>query len=193
MSDRDTRRLVRRCQHGDREAWDEFLDRYGRLVWSVAHRQGASAEEAEEIFQRSWVALVEGIQRLEDPDRVVSWVAATARHHAWRLFDEHRRHRRVESLDENRDDRADGAAARDEELAADEMAVLVREAVAGMDDRCRQLLELLFLADPPLDYREIAAETGLAVGSIGPIRARCLNRLRIRFAGLYQAGGTTDW
>jgi RNA polymerase sigma factor (sigma-70 family) len=192
MADRRVRSLIDRCRRGDRAAWDEFLDEYGRLVWSVAHRMGASSEEAEEVFQRTWVALVEGIGRIRDPDRVVAWVAATARHHTWRLFDEQRRQRRAQSLENDFDDRPDEQPASDEVMAEREMAGLVRHALAAMDPRCRTLLELLFLTEPTPEYREISDRTGLAVGSIGPIRARCLNRLRKELNRLYQPSGTAD-
>jgi RNA polymerase sigma factor (sigma-70 family) len=192
MADRRTRSLIDRCRRGDRAAWDEFLDEYGRLVWSVAHRLGASGEEAQEVFQRTWVALVEGIDRIRDPDRVVAWIAATTRHHTWRLFDEQKRHRRAQSLDQDHEERPDDTPGTDDCLAEREMAGLVHHALDALDPRCRRLLTLLFLTEPTPDYQRISDETGLAVGSIGPIRARCLKKLRTELHRLYQPPSNDD-
>ena len=188
MTGDDVRALIRACAKGDPKAWDDFLDRYGRLIWSVALRSGANPTEAEEIFQRTWVAVVEGIGRLKDPKRVRSWLASTTRHQTWQLFDEHRRSRRFDSIEAAQDQGEESSidALQEHNLLAIEAGEAAHQALAEMDDRCRDLLTHLFLADPPLDYQEISRRTGLAIGSIGPIRARCLNRLRVIFSKLYQ-------
>ncbi len=172
--------LVKACREGDSEAWDVFLRRYGRLIWSIALRAGARESEAEEVFQRSWVAIVEGIGRVDRPERLHSWVAGVARNQTWRLFDEQRRFRRLSSLEAGRVEghEPEVEASQEQDLLAEEAGDSILEALTGLDDRCRELLTFLFLEDPPLDYREISSRTGLAVGSIGPIRNRCLERLR---------------
>ncbi len=183
----EVKRLVARCRRGEAAAWEELLERYGRLLWSVARSLGAREDEAEEIFQRTWVAVVEGIHELRDPSRLTSWIASTARYQTMRLWSEHRRLRRAVSLDaalgsglEPEIPPEAGAA-----LEQLEATTALHQALDLLDARCRRLLELLFLADPPADYRQAAAQTGLAVGSIGPIRARCLTRLADLYTGLY--------
>lgn len=186
------RELVRACRKGDAAAWSELLERYGRLIWSVALRSGARNDEAQEVFQRTWVAVVGGIQDLKRPDRLASWIASTARFQTFQLFDESRRRRRGVSLDEAGadqtlvDDRTEESIARSQEVA------MLHEALDEMDKRCRDLLSLLFFEDPAPDYQEISRRTGLAVGSIGPIRARCLKRLKKLYAALYQRGACHD-
>jgi len=182
----DSTALIEACRKGDPQAWDTFLERYGRLIWSVALRSGANQTEAEEVFQRSWVAIIEGIGRLDRSDRVHSWVAGIARHQTWRLFDEQRRSRRFHSSETAYPHESETDAPQEKALLAGEAGARAHQALSQLDDRCRELLSHLFLADPPLDYQEISRRTGLATGSIGPIRARCLDRLRVVFSGLYQ-------
>ncbi len=173
------KQLVAACRKGQSDGWDEVLERYGRLIWSVARRLGAREDEAEEVFQRTWIAVVEGIHQLKKADRLASWIAGTARHQTLRLISEQVRHRRASSLD-----LPEGAAELsvnddvEAELSRLEQAAALHDALDRLEQRCRELLEMLFLEDPAPDYREISLRTGLAVGSIGPIRARCLKRLR---------------
>jgi RNA polymerase sigma factor (sigma-70 family) len=186
MSRRSLQALVKACQRGESEAWDEVLDRYGRLIWSVALRLGLQSEEAEEVFQRTWVAIVESIGKLRQPDRLVSWIASTARNQGLRLLDEKSRHRREAPLSEtisdsspSAEEKADAALVRQQETTA------LYQALDQLDERCQLLLKMLFFEEPSPDYQEIARRTGLAVGSIGPIRARCLKRLRKWFQVAY--------
>jgi RNA polymerase sigma factor (sigma-70 family) len=193
MSARSPTALVRACQRGEPGAWDELLERYGRLIWSVALRLGAREEEAEEVFQRVWVAVVEGLGGLRQPARLASWIASTTRHQTYQLYSEHGRQRRLGELAAPAAD-AEPAAGIDleGELVSLEEEAALRDAVELLDGRCRQLLELLFFVQPTPSYEEISHRTGLAVGSIGPIRARCLERLRRAFVRLYQNGGPAD-
>jgi RNA polymerase sigma factor (sigma-70 family) len=186
--------LVRACRRGDADAWDELLDRNARLIWSVALRLGARAEEAEEVFQRTWVAIVEGIHQLREPDRLTSWVAGTTRFQTYQLFAEHRRQRRFASLEEQQEQGLEPCTSPDYDADLDRVTrqAAVRDALERLAERCRTLLELLFFADPPLDYQAISERTGLAVGSIGPIRARCLERLERILRDLYHGTEAHD-
>jgi RNA polymerase sigma factor (sigma-70 family) len=187
MSGRSLRSLVAACQRGESAPWNEVLDQYGRLIWSVALRMGLHPDEAEEVFQRTWVAMVEGVGKLRQPDRLVSWIAGTARNQALRLLDEKSRHRREASLT---DTIGDSSPSADEEtdaaLVRQQETIALYQAFDQLDERCQVLLKMLFFEEPSPDYQEIARRTGLAVGSIGPIRARCLKRLRKRFQTAYK-------
>jgi RNA polymerase sigma factor (sigma-70 family) len=194
MPRRSPNALVHACRRGDAAAWDEVLDRYGRLIWSVALRLGARSEEAEEIFQRTWVAVVEGIHQLRDPDRLASWVAGTTRYQTYRLFAEQGRSRRFASLEEKQEQGLEPSTTPDYDTDLDRVdrQAALRDALDRLAERCRTLIELLFFAEPPLDYQAIAERTGLAVGSIGPIRARCLARLERILHDLYHGPGEHD-
>jgi len=192
MKHRTEAELVAACLAGEARAWEALLERYGRLIWSVALRLGASHAEAEEVFQRTWVVLVERLDTLKRPEGLAAWIASVARHQTWQLFDEARRSGRVPAWEGEPpgDDRA--AEPAETLLLEIERLELLGEAVARLDGRCRALLELLFLTEPRPAYREIAERCGIAVGSIGPIRARCLERLRKQMERLYQEGRETD-
>jgi RNA polymerase sigma factor (sigma-70 family) len=133
--------------------------------------------DAADVFQATWLRLVEHIDRLQNPDRVASWLAVTARHECLRVLAARKRIVLVH------DEAALGEGAvhlpeLDERLLAEERAQAVREALGRLPRRWQRLLELL-MADPPVSYAEISDQLGLPVGSIGPTRGRCLARLRV--------------
>jgi RNA polymerase sigma factor (sigma-70 family) len=173
----DTVSLVKHAIAGDTWAWERLVDKYGRLVWSITREFKLVESDAADVFQTTWMRLIEHIDRLDRPDRVGSWLAATARNECLRCLASHKR------LVLAPEDMAfDGPAAYepevDEALLADERAQIVREAMAHLPPRWQRLLELL-MADPPASYTEISDELGLPIGSIGPTRGRCLARLRV--------------
>jgi RNA polymerase sigma factor (sigma-70 family) len=173
----DAARLVKHAIAGDTSAWERLVDKYGRLVWSITREFKLAESDAADVFQITWMRLIERIDRLDHPDRVGSWLAATARNECLRCLASHKR------LVLSPEDVAfDGPAAHepevDEALLAHERAQIVREAMTNLPWRWRRLLELL-MADPPASYTEISDELGLPIGSIGPTRGRCLARLRV--------------
>jgi len=169
--------LVRRAAGGDRRAWERLVDRYARLIWSIAADFKLAESDAADVAQTTWLRLLEHIDRIEYPDRVGSWLAATARNECLRSLAA--RKRVVLAHD---DEVLTGVVASgpevDERILADERAQVVRDALSGLPRRWQRLLELL-MADPPVSYADISSELGLPVGSIGPTRGRCLARLRV--------------
>ncbi len=182
--------LISRCLEGKERAWEEFLDRYARLIWATAHRCGVSGEEAEEVFQRAWVVIVEGLGELRNPDGIVGWIVSITRHQSWRLMEENRRHRRP--LEAEGETEAEDSLPQEEELLRREGGLLLHRAMDQLQRRCRRLLQLLFFVEPRPDYSVISEELDLAVGSIGPIRARCLAKLKKYYLRLYQGGEKGD-
>lgn len=165
--------LVAAAGRGDQQAWDGLVERYGRLVWSVIRSYRLDAATAADVSQTTWLRLVEHLHRLRDPDRVGSWLATTARNECRRVY--RRSGRAIPS--EFTMDVVDPAAGPAERAVLDEEARLVVEALELMPEQCRELLRLI-VADPPLSYDEIAGVLRRPVGSIGPTRQRCLERLR---------------
>jgi len=174
----DISQLVRRAAMGDRSAWEHLVDQYSRLIWAMTRDFKLPESDAADVVQVTWLRLLEHIDRIEHPDRVGSWLATTARHECLRHVAARNRITLV------RDDEVtlDGAVPHqpeiDERLLADERAQAVRDALARLPSRWQKLLELL-MADPPTSYVEISSQLGLPVGSIGPTRRRCLERLRV--------------
>lgn len=174
----DISQLVRRAALGDRSAWEHLVDQYSRLIWAMTRDFKLPESDAADVVQVTWLRLLEHIHRIEHPERIGSWLATTARHECLRHVAARSRIMLV------RDDEAtlDGAVPHqpeiDERLLADERAQAVRDALARLPSRWQKLLELL-MADPPTSYVEISSQLGLPVGSIGPTRRRCLERLRV--------------
>ena len=158
---------------GDSSAWDELVDRFGRLVWSVARAQGLNDPDAADVSQTTWLRFAEHLGRLRDPDRAGWWLATTARREAIRVGQMGCRQVLVEPWTEleTEDDVAHA------ELLEKERDLSVQQAVALLPERCRRLL-LALIGDPPQSYAEISATLGMPVGSIGPTRGRCLEHLR---------------
>ena len=173
----DAAELVRRAADGDLMAWEGLVDQYARLIWSITGDFKLVESDAADVAQTTWLRLLEHIDRIEHPDRVGSWLAATARNECLRSLAARKR-----VVLSHEDVELDSALAHgpeiDERLLADERAQVVRDALSRLPRRWQRLLEML-MADPPVPYADISDELGLPVGSIGPTRGRCLDRLRV--------------
>ena len=169
-------RMVRRAADGDPSAWEGLVDKYGRLIWSITRDYKLVESDAADVFQITWMKLLEHINRIDRPDRVGSWLATTARNECLRCL---AARKRLVVADEDviLDHLVERGADIDEGLLAQERAEGVRAAMEILPWRWRRLIELL-MSDPPVSYAEISDELGLPIGSIGPTRARCLARLR---------------
>jgi RNA polymerase sigma factor (sigma-70 family) len=182
----DDATLVARCRAGDRQAWAALVRRYQRLVYTVPRRAGLSDADAADVFQTSFARLVEHLHRIDDPGRVRAWLVTTARRECLRLLEQRRRVVDLAGPADGDGEADDDPLARlpdpaplpDAQLQALQEQDRVRRALQCLDARSRAFVELLFLHDPPLPYSEIAARLGIAEGSIGPTRARCLDKLR---------------
>lgn len=170
----DVGELLHAAGAGDQDAWNELVDRYARLVWSVARSFGLDDATAADVSQTVWLRLVEHCDRIREPDRLVGWLATTTRREALRVISGQRRQQPSEMLANVADP---VAPLPDELLIDDETTRTVFVAFADLSERCRQLLRLL-CAEPRIDYATISALTGRPIGSIGPTRARCLEHLR---------------
>lgn len=177
VADLDVARLVRQAANGDKQAWERLVDQYSRLIWSITREFKLVESDAADVVQTTWMRLIEHIDRLKHPDRVGSWLAATARNECLRILSARKR---IILADE--DVAFDGPAKHepeiDEWLLSEERAEFVREAMAHLPQRWQRLMQLL-MSDPPVSYAEISDQLGLPIGSIGPTRGRCLARLRV--------------
>jgi len=169
--------LVRYAADGDHQAWERLVDQFARLIWSITADFKLGESDAADVAQTTWLRLLEHIDRIEHPDRVGSWLAATARNECLRNL---AARKRVVLSQEDSELKgiADYEPEIDEGILASERAQVVREALARLPGRWQRLLEML-MADPPVPYHEISDQLGLPIGSIGPTRGRCLARLRV--------------
>jgi RNA polymerase sigma factor (sigma-70 family) len=171
----DVAELVRGAAEGNQSCWDALVERYSRLIWSVARGVGASQTDAAEISQIVWLRLAEHIERIESPDRVAAWLVTTTRRECLRELRRQGRHVVLE------DDFVERHLAPD---ASAESAVVLEERDAALwrcleelPERSRTLLVML-LTEPRIAYTDIAAALDMPIGSIGPTRARLLATLR---------------
>jgi RNA polymerase sigma factor (sigma-70 family) len=173
----DAARLVRQAANGDKHAWERLVDQYARLIWSITREFKLVESDAADVVQTTWMRLIEHIDRIQHPERVGSWLAATARNECLRVLAA-RKKIVLAHEDVAFDAPVEQGPEIDEALLAEERAEVVRKAVAHLPRRWQRLMELL-MADPPVSYAEISDELGLPIGSIGPTRGRCLARLRV--------------
>ncbi len=168
--------LVTRAAGGDQDAWYELVDRYAPLVYTICTRYRLSNHDIEDVGQNVWLLLVEQLGKLREPAALPGWLATTTARECLRVVTAAHK---SERLDTGLDDSVlfvDDAVIDEEILMAEQNAAL-RAAFAELPPRCQQLLSML-ISDPPRSYAEIHAELGIPVGSIGPQRARCLDRMR---------------
>jgi RNA polymerase sigma factor (sigma-70 family) len=169
--------LVTRAGNGDQQAWDALVERYAPLIWSICRRHQLSAADAGDVSQSVWLRLVDQLDKIRDPAALPGWLATTTRRECRQVLSAARGTRPVaylldvESLPDER-----ARTAEQEVLEAERHAAL-REAFSALDPASQQLVALL-IQDPPVPYAEISATLGIAVGSIGPYRGRCLEKLR---------------
>lgn len=170
---------LRAAAGGDRRAWDGLVERYSGLVWAVARSHRLSHADAADVYQATWLRLVEHLDDIRDADRIGAWLATTARHEALALMRRTRRDMPVADFDASV---ADITAGVDERLLEAEEHKALWRAFGRLSGRCQQLLRVIF-ADPPPSYAEMSAALDIPVGSIGPTRARCLANLQTALAG----------
>ena len=174
-------RLVRAAAAGDREAWGALVDRYTGLVWSVARGFRLTDADAADVVQTTWLRLVEQLDRIRDPEAVGAWLATTARREALRMLGRAGRTVPTDSdrLPEPRD--AGASPGVDDALLRDERDALLWAAFEQLSEGCQTLLRVL-VSDPPPSYEEVSAALEMPIGSIGPTRGRCVERLRTLMA-----------
>lgn len=176
--------LIEACLAGDGAAWNRLVERYQRLVYSIALRQGLTAEDADDVFQAVFVILLGKLDTCRDHERLGSWLTTITRREAWRVLRE--RVAREGTAGDEDALVARPAADPPPEAVFQEMEEqdLIRQAMDRLGGRCRRLLWHLFYSHEHPSYADIARELSMPEGSIGPTRARCLERLKATLAQL---------
>jgi RNA polymerase sigma factor (sigma-70 family) len=169
--------LVRRVSDGDKEAWNEIVERYSPLVWSICARYQLSQPDIDDVAQGVWLMLLEKVRGLREPAALPGWLATTTRNECLRVLRTARRYAPdgLPADDMMPPDLATKAI--EEGLLEAELGAALRAAFAELQPACHKLLSLL-ISDPPPAYADVSKTLGIPVGSIGPTRARCLGQLR---------------
>lgn len=161
---------------GDQSAWESIVSAYSGLVWAVARGYRLSSADAADVFQGTWLRLVEHLDDIRDAGRLGAWLATTARREALGLLRRANKDIPVDDMSNVGDALGSGFEAADSQLLRSEEQRALWNAFGGLSGQCQRLLRLLF-ADPPAPYEAVSAVLGMPVGSIGPTRSRCLASL----------------
>lgn len=179
--ERSDEELLLACRGGDEDAWEILIKRYQRLIYAIPRRAGLNEDLASEVFQEVFTTLFEKLGEIKQPERLQAWLVTTAKRKTWRLIGrEGNTAKSVRGMEEDNAELQrlpDDAPLPDEILLRLEEQHRVRTVVEKLDERCRKLLAMLFYLSEPPSYAEIATAIGTTEGSIGPTRARCLQKL----------------
>lgn len=170
-------RLVEACLQGDDDAWSALVDKYKNMVYSIALKKGLAPDDAADVFQGVWIQAYSKLSTLRKHGSVRSWLISVTLNQCYHW---HQRSRRIASREAGGfdDSTFDGQPSpQHSEMAQQEREIQVQQAIGQLSPRCQELIRLLFYVHPKVPYRQIAAKLGLAVGSIGFIRGRCLKKL----------------
>jgi RNA polymerase sigma factor (sigma-70 family) len=174
-NDSSTADLVVFAQGGDARAWDTLVERFAPLIWSICRKYQLDRTDAEDVGQNVWMILMNHLDSVRDPNALAGWLATITRRECFKVL------RAGCKLPANgkapEDPPAESATSAEHELLLAERSAALHEAFCRLPLSSQRLLTLL-IADPPVPYAEISARLGIPIGSIGPSRRRCLEKLR---------------
>jgi RNA polymerase sigma factor (sigma-70 family) len=161
--------LVDGCLKGDQQSWESLIRKYQNLIYSVPINYRFSVQDAADVFQSVCVILLKNLKTLRSVETLSAWIYVTTRRQCWKMAKKTRME--VELVDFEQ---------QAEEPVAEKLVLQrqVRGGLSQLSEKCRDLLKALYYSDPPLSYEEITRDLGIPYGSIGPTRARCLERLQ---------------
>jgi RNA polymerase sigma factor (sigma-70 family) len=166
--------LIKACQRGDQSAWNDLVDQYGRLVYSIPRRYGLSDADADEVFAGVWATAFRKLDDLRDDTRLSAWLITTTHRECWRIGKKRGTYKQLDATI------ADVSGPSTEQAQTWERQHQVRTALQQLGGRCEELLTALFLerGGAEANYESIARRLDMPVGSIGPTRARCFKKLQ---------------
>lgn len=179
---RDDRYLVRQCLAGSEEAWSLLIDKYKALIYSIPMKYGLLAADAADVFQTTCLELLARLPELREPRALPKWLMEVAHHQCHKCKRQNQRLLSRDSDPQLPEPEVPPLAESLVQQTREEQ--ILREAIASLNVKCRRLVDLLFFETPTRLYTEIAQELGLAVGSIGSARQRCIEKLRDKLQGL---------
>jgi len=169
-------RLVKECLSGNEAAWAQLIDKYKALIYSIPIKYNLPPQEAADVFQATCVELLVRLPELREPRALPKWLMQVAHHECYRV-------KRLSQRVVSRDSEAGTPEPETPPIAENlvqqtQEEQMLREAMATLTPQCRRLVQMLFFESPSRPYAEVAAELGLALGSIGFTRQKCIERLR---------------
>jgi RNA polymerase sigma factor (sigma-70 family) len=161
--------LIENCLKGNQNAWETLIRRYQNLIYSVPMRYHFSAQDSADVFQHVCVTLLDKLKTLRNSETLSSWLYVTTKRHCWKIA---------------KKQKMETELGKDDEFSNEPESVdlvfqhQIKSGVQQLSEKCRDLITALYYSDPPLSYDEITEKLGIPFGSIGPTRARCLEKLR---------------
>ena len=167
--------LIRGCKNGEARAWERVMDKYQRLVFSIPRSYGLSREDAADVSQTAFIILIQSLDSLTEESNLKAWLATVARRHTWRLMEKRRREGTGRE-----DDLADTPWLLGSEKPPERWELIdwLDGGLSMMSGPCQKLLKALYLDQTEPSYAEVSERLNMPLGSIGPTRARCLQRMR---------------
>lgn len=172
----DDARLVKECLSGNEEAWPLLIDKYKALIYSIPVKYGLPPQEAADVFQSTCMELLTGLPELREPKALPKWLMQVAHHQCHRV--KLQAQRLVSRDAEPELPEPETPAIAESLVQQTQEEQMLRDAMSSLTPQCRRLVELLFFETPARPYAEVAAKLGLALGSIGFTRQKCIQRLR---------------
>ena len=169
--------LLLACRAGDQQAWEKLLNQYERLVYSIPRNYGLSQDDAADIAQLTFTALLESLDSIQDGQRLGAWLATVARRHSWRMIERGKREQ-SEAVAPIPETAPLLGRPNDDQIERWELTEWLHRGLSLLNERCRELLIALYFKTEKPQYAEISEHIGIPVGSVGPTRARCLERMR---------------
>jgi RNA polymerase sigma factor (sigma-70 family) len=171
--------IVEQCLEGDQDAWRSLLAKYRSLIHSIPFKYGATPDDAADIFQTVSLALFSELPNLREPRALRAWLMQVTAHQCFQ-WKQAKLRRAENDLTQIEDNLPDSMIVPPTlvEIEENEKQERMREAIARLPDRSREIIHMLFYAQPPRSYNEVAEALGMARGSVPATRARCLKRLQ---------------
>jgi len=175
--------LWQKILEGDEKSWEQLVRRYQALVYTVCCNAGLCEMDAADCFQHTWMTLYKNRHKMKNPEKISAWLVTTAKREALRL------RRLADRTDDSISEKIHSGQntkaefknpnpLQDEELEILERQALLEIALKQLDKRCREIMEIFFFAPEYYTYEEIAKKLGVASNSVGPLRRRCLEKLK---------------
>jgi RNA polymerase sigma factor (sigma-70 family) len=162
------RELIASCLRGEQSAWTELIGRYQRLIYSVARGLCPGPEDCADVFQRVCMELYQSLGRIRNDQTLPAWLITVTKRSSYAVLRARKSTIPIEEFE----------VGCDVKIQQIEKAFAVERGVAELPERCRSLIELLYFDINEPSYELISQRLGMPVASIGPTRARCLEKLK---------------
>lgn len=179
MTDPTDWELIQRCKRGSEGAFDQLVDRYERLVYSIARRYGLVQDDAVDVAQQTFMLMIEQLDRFHADSNVKGWLGTVTRRNAWRVLSRYD-HESVQAPDDLVEMGEKLGLAHSHNFDNAFVVDWLHNGLTQLDPRCQKLIAALYFAPTDPSYDEMAASLNIPKGSIGPTRKRCLEKLRKR-------------